>query len=229
MNAIGYLRVSTRAQGDSNLGLEAQQQQIEKYCQANGLNLIAVFTDVISGGSSLDKRAGWMDAMSEMNDGVSLVVAKRDRIARDPLVSALAEKSIQDRHGVIVSAAGEGNGDDPSSVLMRRILDAFSEYERLMIKSRTRAALKAKRARGEKTGGGIPFGFNLVNGCLVENHDEQDVLTDIQSLRDREEYTFQQIANFLNERKIKTKSGRDWTRQLVRKNYARVANGTTTN
>jgi len=52
------------------------------------------------------------------------------------------------------------DGDEPEAVLMRRIVDAFAEYERLLIKARTRAALAVKRSRGERTGD-IPYGFQL--------------------------------------------------------------------
>ena len=41
------------------------------------------------------------------------------------------------------------------------MVDAFAEYERLVIKARTKAALGAKRKRGEKTGGAIPYGSEL--------------------------------------------------------------------
>ena len=65
------------------------------------------------------------------------------------------------RKARIVSTAGEGtDNDDPGSVLMRRMIDAFSEYERLVIKARTRAALAAKRRRGERVGT-VPLGTRL--------------------------------------------------------------------
>ncbi len=43
---------------------------------------------------------------------------------------------------------------------MRRIVDAFAEYERLLIKARTRAALAVKKARGKRTGE-VPYGWRL--------------------------------------------------------------------
>ena len=49
--------------------------------------------------------------------------------------------------------------DDPSSILMRRMIDAFAEYEKLIIGARTKSGLAAKRRRGEKTGGMVPYGF----------------------------------------------------------------------
>jgi DNA invertase Pin-like site-specific DNA recombinase len=59
-----------------------------------------------------------------------LLVAKRDRIGRlDPLPMAMIESAVRRKRARIVSAAGEGTeNDDPSSILMRRMIDAFAEY-----------------------------------------------------------------------------------------------------
>jgi DNA invertase Pin-like site-specific DNA recombinase len=70
---------------------------------------------------------------------------------------------VKKRGGRVVSVAGEGtDSDDATSVLMRRIVDAFAEHERLVIAARTRAALQAKRRRGERTGR-VPLGFTLAS------------------------------------------------------------------
>jgi len=73
------------------------------------------------------------------------------------------ERQISKKGARIVSAAGEGTEtDDPSAIFTRRILDAVGELERALTAARTRAALRAKRARGERAGT-EPFGFR-VNG-----------------------------------------------------------------
>jgi site-specific DNA recombinase len=109
---------------------------------------------------------------------------------------------------------------------MRKILDAFSEYERLCIRARTRGALKAKKARNEKTGGDVPFGYDAdENGHLIPNQEEQLVIAEVLDLRDREGFSFQKIADFLNDKGIKTKTGKHWNRQNVNGLYKRVANG----
>lgn len=86
-----------------------------------------------------------MDALSILGSGDVLLVAKRDRLGRDPLIVALIEAAVSRKGCRIVSAAEEGTASDgPTDVLMRRMVDSFAEYERLVIKSRTRAALDAK-------------------------------------------------------------------------------------
>lgn len=147
--AIGYLRVSTEEQGQSGLGLEAQQAAIDRFCEANGWEVADVGQDVVSGASGLDKRPALLEAIGQLAQGDVLVVAKRDRLGRDPIVVAMIEAAVQRKKAKVVSAAGEGTeGEDPTHVLMRRIVDAFAEYERLVIGARTKAALQAKQARG---------------------------------------------------------------------------------
>jgi DNA invertase Pin-like site-specific DNA recombinase len=72
---------------------------------------------------------------------------------------------VKKRGGRVMSVAGEGtDNDDATSVLLRRIVDAFSEHERLVIAARTRAALQAKRRRGERVGR-VPFGYQLADAA----------------------------------------------------------------
>ena len=77
------------------------------------------------------------------------------------MTTAMIEAAVKRAGGRIVSAAGEGTeSDDPASILMRRMIDAFAEYERLIIGFRTRSALAAKGARGERKGQ-VPYGRRL--------------------------------------------------------------------
>ena len=184
--AVAYLRVSTEEQA---LGPEAQRAAIERWALANGVTVVAWFVDQgVSGGAPLDKRPSMLAAVDalEAHGAGALVVAKRDRLARDVVLAAMLESLVK-RHGArIVSAAGEGgdDADDPSGMLMRRMVDAFAEYERALIRARTRAALAVKRGRGERTGA-VPYGSRLgADARMLEpNADEQAVLDRVRALR----------------------------------------------
>lgn len=162
MNAVAYLRVSTSEQVESGAGLEAQLHAIRRHCERHGLTLSGTYSDEgVSGAAQLDKRPGLLDAVNAVTRGAILLVAKRDRLARDVVACAVVERMVAKRGGRVVSAAGEGtDDDDATSVLMRRIVDAFAEHERLVIAARTRAALQAKRRRGERAGR-LPLGYAL--------------------------------------------------------------------
>ena len=147
MKFIAYLRVSTE---DQSIGLDAQKFACETYCQKLGHKLDEVFSDEgLSGGLSFDKRPGILDALASLEKGDILLVAKRDRLSRgDTLAMAMIEAGVARKGAKITSTAGEGTeSEDPASILMRRMVDAFGEYERLIIKSRTKAALQTKKVR----------------------------------------------------------------------------------
>ena len=161
---IAYSRVSTDEQSESRAGLDAQLDACRAHAVRAGGEMIGPFSDEgVSGAAPLDARPGLIEALALVGPGDVLIVAKRDRLGRDPIITAMIEAAVIRQGGRVVSAAGEGTDDDtPTSILMRRIVDAFAEYERLLIKARTRAALQAKHRRGQRTGG-VPLGFALAD------------------------------------------------------------------
>jgi DNA invertase Pin-like site-specific DNA recombinase len=230
--AIGYRRVSADSQAESGLGLAAQQTAIEACALRLGLDLVETYATTDEGVSSvdpLDKRPELLEAIAALGKGDVLIVAKRDRLGRDPIVVAMIEAAVARRGARIVSAAGEGTETDgPTDVLMRRIVDAFAEYERLIIKARTKAALGAKRKQGEKTGGRCPYGFRSVDGprtrvrngkaepipILVPDEAEQAVLAEIREMR-AAGWKLQHIAADLNRRGIFRREGSRWDHRFV--------------
>lgn len=158
--AIGYLRVST---DDQKLGPEAQRASIEAWAKRVGITVVAWHCDQgVSGGADLVDRPGLVAALGELRAvraGV-LLVAKRDRLARDVYIALTIERAVQACGAHVAAADGTGNGEGAADAFMRTILDAAAAYERALIRARTKAALQAKRARGERAGE-VPFGFRL--------------------------------------------------------------------
>jgi DNA invertase Pin-like site-specific DNA recombinase len=127
MRAVAYTRVSGREQADSGLGLEAQTHTCTQGAAREGGVLVGPFADAaVSGAAPLDRRPALLDALAQLAAGDVLLVAKRDRLGRDPIAVAMVEAAAR-RGCRVVSAAGEGTSDDaPGSVLMRRMIDPFS-------------------------------------------------------------------------------------------------------
>lgn len=217
MKVVGYLRVSTDQQVESGLGLDAQKRAIENYATKIGQDVNEVFSDEgLSGSLSLEKRPGMLSAISALQKGDVLVVAKRDRLGRDPLVVAMIESAITRKGARIVSAAGEGtHSDDPSSILMRRMVDAFSEYERLIIKARTKSALQSKKAKGQRVGH-IPFGYRLADdGVHLEKDElEQSILQQMRDLRN-DGFSIREIAEEMNNRGAFNRGNSTWNNASV--------------
>ena len=149
MRAVGYIRVSTDEQAN---GPKAQRDALEAWCARNGAELV-VYEDIgVSGGAELDKRPGLLAAVGEIKRGDVLLVAKRDRLARSVFLASAVQRLVERKRGRVVSADGISDGEGPEAALMRTMIDAFAEYERALIGVRTRAALAAKRVRGERVG-----------------------------------------------------------------------------
>jgi DNA invertase Pin-like site-specific DNA recombinase len=194
---VGYVRVSTE---DQNLGPDAQRAALQRWCASNGAELVAVHEDHgISGGAPLEKRLGLMAAVADLTvhgAGV-LLVAKRDRLARDVMLATMLDRMVEREGARVQTADGVANGDGPEAALMRGMLDLFAAYERGIIRARTKAALAVKKSRGEKLGGSVPFGFASSGAALVKDPAEQAVLATVHQLR-ADGLSFRAIAERLN-------------------------------
>jgi DNA invertase Pin-like site-specific DNA recombinase len=148
---IGYLRVSTKQQGDSGLGLEAQRAALESYVRQAKGTLITVYVEVESG-----KRADRPELAKAIahakRSKATLTVAKLDRLSRN--VEFLAR--------VMNSGCEFAAADMPSANrFMLHVMAAVAEHEAKAISERTKAALAAFKARGGKLGGELPQCRNL--------------------------------------------------------------------
>jgi DNA invertase Pin-like site-specific DNA recombinase len=153
-NAVAYMRVSTREQGKSGLGLEAQREAIARFCEADGeLRIVEWFTETESGKRVSDTLAKRPQLAAALNRAQQLkgpvIVAKLDRLSRDVhFVSGLMV------HGVEFIACELGRQSDP---FMLHLFAALAEKERALISQRTTAALAALKRRGVKLGSGKPW------------------------------------------------------------------------
>jgi site-specific DNA recombinase len=214
--AIAYVRVSTDQQVDSGLGLDAQRRSIEQAAARLGLAIAGSYTDAgLSGSKSIEDRPGLLDAVTALKRGDVLLIAKRDRLGRDVVAVALIERLIARKGAKVISAAGEGTeSDDPTALLMRRMIDAFAEYERLLIGARTKAALRAKRAQGFRAGN-TPFGFTAdALGRLMPNEREQTTIAAIHRCR-AAQLSLRDTATELNRLQLRTRSGAAWRHEYV--------------
>lgn len=224
---VGYVRVSTDEQ---RLGPEAQQEALERWCAARGAELVAVHSDLgASGGADLEKRSGLIsavDALAAHGAGV-LLVAKRDRLARDVVISAMVERLTERNGGKVLAADGTGNGTGPEAQLMRTIVDAFAQYERALIGARTRTALAVKKAKGERVGS-VPYGYALASdgGRLVPHAGEQEVVTLVRRMRACGA-SLRAIAESLAHEGHRPRSGGRWHPQTVAR-IAQAIDGCTT-
>ena len=147
MQAVGYVRVSTKGQGVSGLGLQAQRTAIEAFAVREGYTVASWHSEAESGKGvdALDRRpqlAAALKAARKVRGPV--IVAKLDRLSRDvAFISGLMAHKIE----FIVTDLGRQS--DP---FILHLYAALAEKERTLISTRTKAALAATKARGTKLG-----------------------------------------------------------------------------
>jgi len=139
---IAYYRVSTQKQGQSGLGLEAQQLAVVNFLNGGEWELLSDFVEVETGkgADALDRRPKLRAAIDACKkQKATLIIAKLDRLARNVhFVSGLLESGIN-----FVCA------DMPqANKVMLQMYSVMAEWERDQISSRTKAALQAAKARG---------------------------------------------------------------------------------
>ncbi|MGD2132790.1 MAG: recombinase family protein [Maricaulaceae bacterium] len=145
MRAVSYLRVSTRAQSASGLGIEAQRAAVARHLPA-GVEPLAEYVETESGRSC--DRAELRRALDHCRrSGAVLVVAKVDRLAR----SARFLLELLDS-GVQVDFADLPQVSGPTGRFMLATMANVAELEAGLISQRTRDALRAARARGVRLG-----------------------------------------------------------------------------
>jgi DNA invertase Pin-like site-specific DNA recombinase len=212
VQVIGYLRVSTKGQGESGLGLEAQKAAIESYARQTGSKVVTYYTEVESG--KLAKRPELAKALAHSRRSkATLVVAKLDRLARNvAFLSALMDSNVP-----FVAC------DNPhANRLTLHILAAVAEAEAKAISDRTKAALAAYKARGGKLGAALPQCRNLTAiaiekgqklGAAAARQAAKEAYEDIiGTVRERRAagLTLQQIADHLNADGHTTRRGKAW-------------------
>ena len=181
--AVAYLRAS---KDEQRLSPEAQRATVEAWAAREGVQVVAWCVDQgVCSVTPIDGRTALLAALAALREhgaGV-LVVAKRDRIARDVVLAAGVEREAARLGARVTSASGEGNGDSPADQFMRTVVDGAAQYERGLIRARTKAALAAKSAKGERVGA-VPFGFALAaDGVhLVAVEGEQVVIARARAL-----------------------------------------------
>lgn len=239
MKAFAYIRVSGKAQLDGD-GPERQREKIAAFCANHGLEETAeyleegvsgtveamdrpAFVEMLAAIGAEDRR--WVAEHKANGDLVKypgmeqerfnqmpcIVVERMDRLARTLVVQEVLLAECKKR-GIKVFSADRGelvdqanDGADPSVVLIRQILGAVAQWEKSVIVMKLKAAKDRMRRETGRCEGPKPYG---------QNPAEREILQII-NMRVWGESSLKSIAESLNARGYKTRSGKPWNKARV--------------
>ncbi len=199
-HCIAYYRVSTKRQGQSGLGLDAQQDAVMAYLKGGKWMLKEEFIEIESG-RKIKNRPALQQAIAACRKyKATLVIAKLDRLARNvAFISNLMESKV-----AFVAV------DNPHATRFTlHILAAVAEHEAEMISQRTKAALSAAKARGTELGayGKILAAENKADSALFI----REIAPTIAQLQQEGFITVRGLCTELNARGIPTyRPGKKW-------------------
>lgn len=221
---IAYYRVSTKRQGQSGLGLEAQQQLVHGYVNGCKWQLVQEVVEVESGGNN--DRPKLKEAIALCRAWrATLVIAKLDRLSRSvKMIADLMHEGIE----FVVA-------ENPQmSHLTVHIMAAVAEHERQAISERTKAALAAAKRRGVRLGGdrgGLTKTARregtTISAAVRSDKAKRiakDLLAVIHRIRTQGVHSAKGIARALNDDNTPTPSGKGrWQATTVKRVLARAA------
>jgi len=209
---VAYYRVSTKKQGRSGLGLDAQREAVAAYLASVKGKLIAEFTEIEHGTRRGNHRPELAAALAQCRvHGATLVIGKLDRLARNvAFTSGLMESSVE----FVACDYPEANR------LTIHIMAAMAEHEAQMISERTKLALAAAKRKGVVLGGDrgnthliYRKGNKASAKVRTENAQRRaaDLLPVIDAIKAEGAVSLRQIAEGLNQRGIPTARGGEWS------------------
>lgn len=217
MKYVAYYRVSTKKQGVSGLGLEAQKEAVHRYISPDQID--KEFLEVETG-TNKKKRPILLEALELCKkNNATLLIAKLDRLARNvAFVSSLMDSKVKFK-AVDFPEANE---------LTIHILSAIAQHEAKIISSRIVDALAVKKRKGEVMGtpNNLTYndrlkGIEVIKQNAINNENNSKALAYVQKAI-QTKYTLQSIANELNRSQFKTSKGKSFTPMQVSRLIAKI-------
>ncbi len=218
--AIGYIRVSTDDQAEHGISLEVQRTKIRQYCDLNDMDLVEIIEDAGISAKNITGRPGFQRALQKLRGGQAsaLVIYKLDRAFRSTVdaleVAQEMNKSGRALHSVMekldtASAIGE---------FFFTLLASLAQMERRLIGERTAAAMRQKKANGEKISSQAPYGYRYEHGIAVLVPEEQRCLAVLRDVKEQvPDSSLSELARFLTANGYLNRNGKPFDHSSLRK------------
>jgi len=216
MKVLGYIRVSSNKQVNEGSSLLNQKNMIEDYCLRNRYELLDILNDEGVSGLKRD-RNGLNDLMGKIKkDKVEMVVVySLSRLGRrmKDVIEIIDYMNSNNVRFISLKENFDNNGI--MGKLLLNIMGSVNEFEVGIMGERIRDVKRYKKSNKEVFGGRLLYGVNEVEGKLIENNIELEVINLMNELREIG-FSYQRVADYLNGENIKAKFDGIWYGSSVR-------------
>lgn len=204
-----YCRYSSHAQRE--VSIDQQIHACKAFAERLGIEIVQIYEDHAISGTS-DRRPAFQRMIAEAGElrYDYVIVYSLDRFARDRYDSAVYKRQLK-AHGIRVISATENISDDPTGILLEAMLEALAEYYSKELAQKIRRGMEDNASRCMVTGS-IPYGYRRGSDGRYE-------LDPVQAPVVREIFErilrggkIIHVAEDLNERGLRTKTGARWGR-----------------
>ena len=202
---VSYLRCSTSYQLETH-SINNQRLKIKQYCELHNLTLIEEIVDEgVSGKTS--KREGYLRLLDMIENGGcdGVIVYSLSRFSRNTM-DTLSSIEKMNQKGITFHSLSESiDTSSPNGRFFLTILSSLSQLEREITSQRVTDVLKGLKTTNKPYSNDL-YGFDKVEGNLVENETEQKMLRKILKM-DKLGYSITEIVKYLNQKGYQTKRG----------------------
>jgi len=209
-----YARVSTEDQAKEGFSLDAQLDKLRAYCKARGWKIAGEYIDDGYSGRNV-RRPAYQKMMEEMDKWDAVLVIKMDRIHRNSKNFMIMMEQLRNAGKEFVSMTESLDTSTAMGRFVMDIIQRIAQLESEQIGERVYIGMEQKAKMGKgMLGFNIPYGYDYIDGKLVVNKKEAEVVRNIFRWY-IEGKSIGEIVDILRKGDVPTKRGRVWAKKTV--------------
>ena len=196
-NAVIYARYSSERQSEQSI--EGQLRVCNEFAERNGLQIVGTYIDRAMTGTN-DHRAEFQRMLSDSDTSHEwdiVLVYALDRFGRNSIEIAINKQRLQKNGKILISATQRTSQNIDGSqnldgIILENVMIGIAEYYSAELSQKIRRGQNESREKGNFVGGGITYGYKVINKKVVVDNDEAEAVR----------YIFSQYASGLSAREI---------------------------
>ncbi len=158
-NAVIYARFSAGPH-QTDRSIEGQVADCTRYAEANGLNVVDVYSDHHVSGKSTEGRDAFLRMIEDAKKGLftDVIIWKVDRFGRNKIDVVVYKDQLR-RAGVKLHYAAETIPDGPEGIILESLMEGLAEYYSAELSQKIKRGIRTNAENGRWSAGVLPFGY----------------------------------------------------------------------